>query len=183
MTNVTRLFETIGRVLADALGTARRKPAARGFVPRPAPPAGDRTVASPGGAYPGDFLGRPEITYAPLPGDLPDPGEVVWGWVPYEEDHRDGKDRPVLVIGRDADWLLALPLTSVDHDQDAAQEAREGRYWMDVGSGPWDRQQRPSEARLDRIIRLDPATVRRVGGTLSRDLFAEVADAVRLHSR
>ncbi|HSN43006.1 MAG TPA: type II toxin-antitoxin system PemK/MazF family toxin [Propionibacteriaceae bacterium] len=175
---MTRLFESIGRVLAAALGSARVKPSPRRFVPNQAPPS-----ASPGGAYPGDFLGRPEITYDPLPGDLPDPGEVVWGWVPYEEDHSTGKDRPALVIGRDADWLLALPLTSVDHDRDAAQEAGEGRYWIDVGSGPWDRQQRPSEARVDRIIRLDPASVRRVGGTLSRDLFAEVADAVRSHSQ
>ena len=29
----------------------------------------------------------------------PDPGEVVWAWVPYEDDPAQGKDRPVLVVG------------------------------------------------------------------------------------
>jgi hypothetical protein len=58
-----------------------------------------------------------------------DPGEIVWTWVPFEEDHTQGKDRPVLVIGRDAQWLLALPLTSKDHDRDLGKEARTGRRW------------------------------------------------------
>lgn len=175
MSNVTRIFGSIGRALADALASQHRT---QERTPQPAAPG------SPGAVdYPGDFTGRPVITYAPFPGDLPDPGEVVWGWVPFEEDHSTGKDRPVLVIGRDGEWLLALPLTSVDHDRDAAQEAAEGRFWIDIGSGPWDRQRRPSEARVDRIIRLDPSGVRRVGGTLSPDIFAAVADDVLQHAR
>ena len=28
-----------------------------------------------------------------------DPGEVVWTWVPYQEDSSVGKDRPAVVIG------------------------------------------------------------------------------------
>ena len=75
--------------------------------------------------------------------------------MPYEEDHRQGKDRPVLVIGRDGDWLLALMLTSKDHDRDHAQEARHGRRWQDIGSGAWDSKGRPSEVRVDRILRVD----------------------------
>ena len=40
------------------------------------------------------------IEYSPsLDGDA-DPGEVVWTWVPYEEDPTQGKDRPVVIIGR-----------------------------------------------------------------------------------
>ncbi len=108
-----------------------------------------------------------------------DPGEVVWGWVPYEEDHSRGKDRPVLVVGRDGGWLLGLMLTSKDHDRDAAQEARDGRHWMDVGAGPWDREGRPSEVRLDRVLRLDPRAVRREGGALPRATFEAVADQSR----
>ena len=38
--------------------------------------------------------------YAPEIDGEPDPGEVVWGWVPYEDDPSQGKDRPVLLIGR-----------------------------------------------------------------------------------
>ena len=116
--------------------------------------------------------------YAPKPDGRPDPGEVVWTWVPYEEDHSQGKDRPVLLVGHDGPWLLALPLTSKDHDRDAAQEARSGRHWVDVGSGAWDRQGRPSEARLDRVVRVRPHAVRREGAVLAADRFAEVADAL-----
>ena len=44
----------------------------------------------------------------------------------------------MLLIARDGDQLLGLMMTSQDHDRDKEQEAREGRYWMDIGSGPWD---------------------------------------------
>src|SRR4051794_33132252 len=89
------------------------------------------------------------IRYAPRSDGRPDPGEVVWAWVPYEEDPKQGNDRPVLVIACDLVRVVALPLTSKDHDVDAAQEARAGRFWMDVGTGPWDREGRPSEVRLN----------------------------------
>src|SRR6476469_6178015 len=36
--------------------------------------------------------------YAPEADGEPDPGEVVWAWVPYEEDASQGKDRPVLLL-------------------------------------------------------------------------------------
>ena len=146
------------------------------------PPSSSRPAPAParrGDGYPGDFEGRAVIEYTPDPDGDADPGEVVWGWVPFEEDHSQGKDRPVLVIGRDGDWLLGLMLTSKDHDRDAAQEARYGRQWMDVGTGPWDAKRRPSEVRLDRVLRLDPAAVRREGGTMPRETFDHVAAQVR----
>jgi hypothetical protein len=124
--------------------------------------------------YPGDFTDRPAITYSPSPNGRPDPGEVVWTWVPYEDDARKGKDRPVLLIGRDGPWLLGLMLTSKDHDHDAAKEAHFGRYWHDIGTGAWDRQRRPSAVRLDRIIRINPRTVRREGAVLDRIRFIDV---------
>lgn len=129
--------------------------------------------------YPGDHQGPLDPVYAPDPDGRPDPGEVVWAWVPYEEDHSRGKDRPVLLVGRDGPWLLGLPLTSRDHDRDAEQEAREGRHWVDVGSGAWDRDGRPSEARVDRVLRLAESAVRREGAVLDRAVFEEVAAAVR----
>ena len=121
------------------------------------------------------------MSYEPNPGNgnVADPGEIVWTWVPFEEDHSQGKDRPVLVIGRDGRWLLALPMTSKDHDRDAAQEARDGRLWTDIGSGPWDPRGRPSEVRVDRILRIDPSGVRRVGAALDEAHFNRVAGAVR----
>src|SRR5690242_5462527 len=90
-----------------------------------------------------------------------------------------GKDRPVLVLDIDGDDVLALPMTSKDHDRDARQEAHEGRLWMDVGPGPWDSRGRSSEVRLNRIVRIPAAQVRREGAALSRDVFEAVVAAVR----
>lgn len=130
--------------------------------------------------YPGDYVGDPPLEWAPTPEDpMPSPGEVVWAHVPYEEDHTQGKDRPVLLIGRDGPWLLALQLTSVDHDLDEAQEAAAGRRWIDIGQGRWDHGGRRSEVRVNRVIRVDPAAVRREGAVLGEELFVAVAEAVR----
>ncbi len=72
-------------------------------------------------------------------------------------------------------------LTSKDHDRDAADEARFGRHWMDVGVGGWDRDRRPSEVRLDRLIELAPGDVRREGAALDRATFDRVVVAARDH--
>jgi hypothetical protein len=137
--------------------------------------------AAPGGGvgtgYPGDYRGPLEPVYAPEPDGEPDPGEIVWTWVPYEEDHSQGKDRPVLLVGHDGPWLLALQLTSKDHDDRPRHDG--GPRWVDVGAGAWDRQGRPSEVRVDRVVRVDPAAVRREGAVLPADRFAEVARAAR----
>jgi len=130
-------------------------------------------------AYAGDFTGVATLEYTPHDDDRPDPGEVVWAWVPFEEDPRRGKDRPALVVGRDGDHLLALMLTSKDHDRDAAEEARRGRHWVDLGAGGWDSGGRPSEVRVDRVLRLDAAAVRRVGAVLDRQRYDVVARETR----
>ncbi|WP_299519947.1 type II toxin-antitoxin system PemK/MazF family toxin [uncultured Serinicoccus sp.] len=157
----------VGRVLLRAARTAGRATTRRQRHgtdgPRPGPGTGAR------------------LGYAPVADDRADPGEVVWAWVPYEEDASQGKDRPVLVIGREGPLLLALQLTSQDHDRDAAQEARAGRHWIDVGSGGWDHRRRPSEARVDRLLRLEPSAVRRTGAQLDRVIFDRVVAQVRRH--
>jgi hypothetical protein len=113
--------------------------------------------------------------YAPeLDGD-PDPGEVVWTWVPYEDDPRQGKDRPVAIIGRHGRNLLGVALTSKD---------KHSQFQVPVGTGPWDRQGRPSYAKVDRLLDVDPAKVRREGAVLARARHDEVVAAVRrLHER
>ena len=133
-----------------------------------------------GGArgYPGDFRGPLTTQYSPQPDGRPDPGEVVWTWVPFEEDHSQGKDRPVLLVGRDGRWLLGLQLTSKDHDGHPGNSGGRGPRWVDVGTGAWDRQRRPSEVRVDRVVRVDPAAIRREGAVLAPDRFAAVAAAV-----
>ncbi|KQY55545.1 type II toxin-antitoxin system PemK/MazF family toxin [Nocardioides sp. Root140] len=122
-----------------------------------------------------------DATYAPIENGEPDPGEVVWAWVPYEEDASQGKDRPVVLLGKDGDTWLALQLTSKDHDRDEVQEAEEGRFWMDVGTGGWDREGRPSEVRLNRLLRLPDSGLRREGAALDREVFERVVEGARAH--
>ena len=114
--------------------------------------------------------------YSPVLDGEADPGEIVWTWVPYEEDHSKGKDRPVLVVGRDGPWLLTLMLSSQDHVAPGQQEGPGGARWLDIGSGPWDPQGRDSEIRLDRVVRVDPQAVRREGAIMDRATFDTVAD-------
>ncbi|NYE35579.1 hypothetical protein F4692_000683 [Nocardioides cavernae] len=123
--------------------------------------------------------------YAPEIDGEPDPGEVVWAWVPYEDDPSRGKDRPVLLLGTsgghgaEADGWIGLMLSSQDHDRDAEDEARHGRYWMDVGTGAWDGQGRPSEVRLDRVLHLRRDEIRREGAALDETIFTSVVSAWR----
>ena len=144
-------------------------------------PAGSRrqqtrqpAVGNQAAAYPGDFNGVAKLHYSPKPDGRPDPGEIVWTWVPYEEDFSQGKDRPVLLVGRDGEWLLGLMLTSKDHDN-----GRRAGDYVDVGVGQWDRQGRPSEVKLDRVIRVSPHAIRREGAVLSKPAFLEVSRALR----
>jgi hypothetical protein len=125
----------------------------------------------------------PDMTYEGADNGRVDPGEIVWTWVPYEEDRTQGKDRPVLVIGREGPWLVALQLTSQDHDRDAEVQRRAGREWVDIGWGPWDGRRRPSEVRVNRLIRVDPQAVRREGAILPRARYEQVVAAVRAAHR
>lgn len=134
-----------------------------------------RGIARPGAGR----SGTATYQYDPHPDGRPDPGEIVWTWVPYEDDPTQGKDRPVLLIGRAGNTLLGLPLTSKDHNRDTAQQARAGRHWFDIGTGEWDRRHRPSEVRLDRVLRVKPGDVRREGATLDRGRFDAVIAARR----
>ncbi|MGG5260468.1 type II toxin-antitoxin system PemK/MazF family toxin [Phycicoccus avicenniae] len=173
------VLDTAVRELSRVTSRSRRParvPGGAAERPHPQP----RDTSS--GTYPGDYDGPLEPEYSPNPDGHPDPGEIVWTWVPYEEDHRQGKDRPVLLVGRDGPWLLALQLTSQDHDRDAGQERAAGRLWVDIGSGAWDSRGRPSEVRVNRIIRVAPDRVRREGAVLPRERFDRVAAAVRAAS-
>ena len=112
------------------------------------------------------------IVYAPDLDGAADPGEVVWAWVPFEEDARRGKDRPLLVVGREGGELLGLMLSS--------QHKRDGEPgWVGIGSGAWDREGRESFVRLDRVLEVAEHGIRREGAVLARDRFERVADELR----
>ena len=52
-----------------------------------------------------------------------------------------------------------------------------------AGTGGWDRERRPSEVRLDRLLELAPGAVRREGAALDRAVFERVvSEARRFHT-
>ena len=140
-------------------------------VPAEPPPEPDRSAARQGVHRDGPPGGR-HLQYAPQPDGEADPGEIVWTWVAYEDDPSQGKDRPVLVVGRDGRTLLGLMLSS-RHERDGQ------RHWLALGRGDWDRESRPSWIRLDRVLHVDETRVRREGAVLDRTRFEAVAARLR----
>jgi hypothetical protein len=123
-------------------------------------------------ARPTPVASRRTLVYAPQLDGRADPGEVVWTWVVYEDDPDRGKDRPVLVVGRDGGTLEGLMLSS--------NPERDGqRHWFALGPGAWDRQQRPSWVRLDRVLTVAESGIRREGAVLDRARFDAIAAELR----
>lgn len=112
------------------------------------------------------------IEYSPRIDGDPDPGEVVWTWVPFEEDPTQGKDRPVVIIGRRNGNLVGIPLTTKRDDREPQ---------VSVGTGTWDSERRTSYARIWRLLDVDEAKMRREGAILDRARFDAVIDAVDDH--
>lgn len=122
-------------------------------------------------------------SYQPIMDGDADPGEVVWTWVPYQEDASVGKDRPAVVIGAQGEGVYLLQLTSKNHTREAAQEAAAGRYWFDIGTGAWDSKGRPSEVCLDRALWVKATDVRREGSILPEVTWRRIVDALEEHYR
>jgi hypothetical protein len=165
-----------------------RSPSSSSVAAAPAHPVGERARSA--GADPENLPGElgPDATvevdphrigpvrtsYSPQTDGAPDPGEIVWTWVPFEEKDGRGKDRPVLVVAvESAGTYLAVQLTSKDHDG-------EGDF-VSIGAGGWDAERRPSWVNLDRVIRVHEGGMRREAAALPREPFERVTD--RLHLR
>jgi hypothetical protein len=155
----TRVSTSLGR-LKPSGGAKRRK--------------GGAGASDAAGAADHAATGGIAVGYAPERDGDADPGEVVWAWVPYEDDPSQGKDRPVLIIGHDGPQLVGVPLSSKDH-----AGRRDGGDWVSVGRGAWDREGRESYADASRLLRFDQGGVRREGSALHRDRFDEVLAHVR----
>lgn len=141
-------------------------------------------VPSPGSTVPGRVgrsatteaapaaVGPVRTSYAPARDGAPDPGEVVWTWVPYDEGDGRGKDRPVLIVAREeSGTLLAVQLSSKPHERDPD--------WVPIGSGSWDRAGRPSWVGLERVLRVHPDGMRREACALDRSRFDLVVGRLR----
>lgn len=139
----------------------------------PPPPqvaiAAGRPVTS--GSVPTAHRAR-RVVYAPDLDGRADPGEVVWTWVVYEDDPTKGKDRPVLVVGRDKQTLLGLMLSSQTHHAHDPS-------WVEIGAGSWDYEGRTSWVRLDRVLDVPEESIRREGAVLERHTFEIVATRLR----
>ncbi|BDV30629.1 type II toxin-antitoxin system PemK/MazF family toxin [Microbacterium terricola] len=112
------------------------------------------------------------VEYAPRRNGMADAGEIVWAWVPFQEDPTQGKDRPLLVIARqDSRRVLALKLTSRPRDRDSDHLA--------IGAGPWDASGRPSWIDIDQLYSVHQHGIRREAGALDHAVFVRVADVLQ----
>ena len=144
--------------LRDRLTRRWRQP---GEVPVPAKPGVARVYAGP-----------VRFAYAPEHDGHPDPGEVVWTWVPFEEDATRGKDRPVVVLG----WAGTTGELAVA--QSSSKPHPDDPRWLLLGAGPWDPEGRESSVRLDRLLAVAPEAVRREGAALDRPRYDAVVAAL-----
>ena len=116
-------------------------------------------------------LRRVRLAYSPSADGQPDPGEIVWTWVPYEERDGRGKDRPVVVVAASgSESFLAVQLTSKAHDG--------SRDFVALGAGAWDSAGRPSWANIDRVFRVHTAGMRREAASLDAKRYLQLANAL-----
>jgi hypothetical protein len=113
------------------------------------------------------------MTYSPATDGDPDPGEIVWTWVPFEEADGRGKDRPVLVVAveKGGQSWLAVQLTSKSHQGDVE--------FVAIGAGEWDSAGRPSWVNIDRVFRVYDTGMRREACALPAARFQAVEQRLR----
>ncbi len=183
-------LSSLGEALRSALAAAvkaptRRRPASTTGPSTPTRKSPTRAPAPADGApSPGQTgrnatveidpatVGAVRMAYSPSRDGTPDPGEIVWTWVPFEERDGRGKDRPVLVVAAEkGGTFLGVQLTSKSHQGDAE--------FVPIGSGDWDSAGRPSWVNIDRVFRLHAAGMRRESAGLPREPFAAVETRLR----
>lgn len=174
MSFLSRLTEAVRSVLTPK----RTSAPARSPGSKTPPTTGTRPGQIPGQSGPSatvevdpQRIGRVRMTYSPSRDGAPDPGEVVWTWVPFEERDGRGKDRPVLVVAAEpAGTFLAVQLTS---------KAHQGEDYVPIGAGAWDSSGRPSWVNIDRVFRVHAAGMRRETAGLPAKAYSTVEARLR----
>lgn len=117
------------------------------------------------------------VAYCPDLDGAADCGEVVWAWV--IGDDADGRDCPVLIVGRDRHTLLGLAVTRQARRHGASCDAL---CWVGVGPLPWTGDE-PGVVRIDRVLEVPEEGIRREGAMLDRHAFDAVAARLRTDYR
>lgn len=183
MSKTNGILATLAEILLKAVGSGR---ASRTTGPR-RPDARLRTTQEHSAPERGTDRGRSrgtetvridpdritdlQVAYAPQRDGAPDAGEIVWTWVPYEENDGRGKDRPVLVIGREsAERVFAVRMTSKPHDGE--------RDFLSIGTGAWDSQGRESWVDVEQLYSVHERGLRREAAVLDRGRYDRVGAAL-----
>ena len=178
MSNTSRFLTALGRVIRSLSGgrsSSEETGAADAAAARTSAATG---VVSPGRTGPSATveidprrLREVRLAYAPSRDGEPDPGEIVWTWVPFEERDGRGKDRPVAIVAASGSGdYLAVQLTSKAHDGD--------HDFVALGDGAWDASGRPSWARIDRVFRVRAGGMRREAASLDAGRYARITAAL-----
>lgn len=183
MSKTNGILAALAEILRTAVGSGRasrtsgpRRPDARLRTSheRPAPARGEergRTRGTETVRIDPERIRSLQVAYAPQRDGAPDAGEIVWTWVPYEEDDGRGKDRPVLVIGREtAERVYAVRMTSKPHDGE--------RDYLSIGTGAWDSQGRESWVDIEQLYSVHERGLRREAAVLDRDRYDRVGAAL-----
>ncbi len=175
MSFLNRLSEAVRSILAP--GRRGTPPGSPGGRQHPGSAGTDQPL-SPGQTGPSATvevdphrIGKVRMAYSPVRDGAPDPGEIVWTWVPFEERDGRGKDRPVLVVAAEpAGSYLAVQLTS---------KAHQGADFVSIGAGSWDASGRPSWVNVDRVFRVHADGMRRETAGLPERTYATVQSRLR----
>lgn len=152
---MTRLRDALGQAVRSAVRGLRRPGPPQDLLPGQVGPFATTEAGA---------VGPVATSYNPSTDGDPDPGEIVWTWVPYVEGDGRGKDRPVLIVAREpGGTLLAVQLSSQEHDGDDG--------WVPIGSGRWDSEGRESWVDARRLLRVHPGGMRREATALPREQF------------
>jgi hypothetical protein len=176
--DTSRFLTALGRVFGRFSATRTTATTSSGADAASARAAAPAALLSPGQSGPSATvevdparLRDVHLTYAPAHDGEPDPGEIVWTWVPYEERDGRGKDRPVVIVSASGPGdFLAVQLTSKAHDGD--------RDFLSLGTGAWDSSGRPSWVRVDRVFRVRTDGMRREAASLDAERYTLLTRAL-----
>ena len=127
---------------------------------------GEWSPAARGPALPDVRFSEVKVSYRPRhPDGHADPGEIVWAHVPFEDDPKQGKDRPVLIIGRHENGnLIGVQLTSKGHHRGAIpiEWGNDTKSWI----------------RPERLIQVSADNYRKEGAYVKKPKFQDLADQI-----